>query len=246
MPYRTIKHIVKNHIANITLNRPKDGNAVNLEMAQELQEVCRAINGDNGIYVVTLTGSGDVFCAGGDVQKAGQLYPAAAVAAIDRPVIAAVNGDALGEGMEIALAADIRIASDKARFSLPQVAGGIIPADGGTQRLPRIVGRGKALELLMTADIIKAAAALEIGLVSRVVPPEALAAELQKLAETVAAKGPIALRYLKEAIIKGMDMTMEQGLRLEADLYFLLHTTADRTEGIKSYLEKRKPDYKGK
>ncbi len=246
MTYRTLTCTVNSHIAGITLNRPQAGNAVNLEMAQELQEICRKINGDNDIYVVTLTGSGSAFCVGKDTQESIQCDAAAAVAAIDRPVIAALNGDALGEGLEIALAADIRIAAATARFGLPQIAGDAIPADGGTQRLPRIVGKGKALELLLTADTVSAGEALEIGLVSRLAPPETLAAETQKLAETIAAKGPLALRYLKEAINKGMDMTLEQGLRLEADLYFLLHTTSDRTEGIKSYLEKRKPDYKAK
>jgi enoyl-CoA hydratase/carnithine racemase len=252
MPYRAVIYSVKNHIAYIMLNRPGTGNAVTLEMAQELQNICLEINGDNDIYTVTLTGAGNSFCAGRDQGEFEQVYPASAIAAtavlagIDRPVIAAINGDALGEGLEMALAADIRIASSKARLGLPQLAGGRIPADGGTQRLPRIIGRGKALELLMTADTLNAQEALETGLVSRVVPADALAAETQKLAETIAAKGPLALRYLKEAINKGMDMTLEQGLRLEADLYFLLHTTADRAEGIKSYLEKRKPDYKAK
>ena len=232
----------ENHIAAITLNRP----TVNQEFSRELVEICENINGDDDIYVVTLTGSGGVFCTGGEKDLTENLHPAAAVASIEKPVIAAINGDALGIGLEIALSCDIRIASDKARFALPQVAKGLIPSDGGTQRLPRIVGRGKALELLMTAETITAAEALEIGLVNKIVPADALAGEVAKLAETIAAKGPLALKYLKEAIIKGMDMTLQQGLRLEADLYFLLHTTADRTEGIKSFLEKRKPDYKGK
>jgi enoyl-CoA hydratase/carnithine racemase len=246
MPYRTVIFTKNHHIAGITLNRPENGNAVNRAMAQELVEIGRIINGDNDIYVVTLTGAGKAFCIGGDAEETGADRPADAVAAIDRPVIAAINGEALGPGLEIALAADIRMASDKARFSPPQVAGGRLPTDGGTQRLPRIIGRGKALEFLLTAATINAAEALETGLVSRVVPPEALAGEVAGLAETIAAKGPVALRYLKEAINKGMDLTLEQGLRLEADLYFLLHTTADRTEGIKSYLEKRRPEYKGK
>jgi enoyl-CoA hydratase/carnithine racemase len=172
--------------------------------------------------------------------------PAAAIAAIEQPVIAAINGDALGLGLEIALSCDIRLASAKARFTMPQVPKGLIPTDGGTQRLPRIIGRGKALELLLTAETITAAEALAIGLVSKVVPADVLAGEVANLAETIAAKGPIALRYLKEAVLKGLDMTLEQGLKLEADLYFLLHTTSDRTEGIKSFLEKRKPKYKGK
>jgi enoyl-CoA hydratase len=250
MTYGTLTFSVKNHIAAVTLNRPGSGNAVNLEMAQGLQEVCRIINGDNDIYVVTMTGSGSDFCTGKDARENETLNAAAsaaaAVAGIERPVIAALNGDAFGEGLEIALAADIRIAAATARFGLPQIAGGVIPADGGTQRLPRIVGKGKALELLMTADMINAAEALEIGLVSRVTSPENLTTETQKLAETIAVKGPLALRYLKEAINKGMDMTLEQGLRLEADLYFLLHTTADRTEGIRAFREKRNPEYKGK
>jgi enoyl-CoA hydratase/carnithine racemase len=246
MPYRTVVFTKTGHIASITLNRPPAGHAVNLEMTQELQEIAWLINGDNDVYVVTLTGAGDVFCTGLDKGEKEPCHPAAAVAAIDRPVIAVVNGDALGEGLEIALAADIRLASEKARLGLPQAAQGRIPADGGTQRLPRIIGKGKALELLMTAATIDAGEALEIGLVSRVMPPGELAVEVPKLAEIIAAKGPIALRYLKEAINKGLDLTLEQGLRLEADLYFLLHTTADRTEGIRSYLEKRKPEYKGK
>jgi len=246
MPKNTVVFAKKAHIASITLDRPAAGNAINREIARELEEACGRIKDDDDIYVVILTGAGNTFSRGGEKGLGETCHPAAAVAGIDRPVIAAINGDALGLGLEIALSCDIRIAADKARFGLPQVAGGRIPADGGTQRLPRIIGRGKALELLMTAETISAAKALEIGLVSKIVPSGELAGEVQKLAETIAAKGPIALRYLKEAIIKGMDMTLEQGLRLEADLYFLLHTTADRTEGIKSYLEKRKPEYKGK
>lgn len=247
MSYNAIIYTKKRHIAHVILNRPDAGNAVNRQLAQELEEVCNRVNRDDDIYVVTLTGSGNVFCNGGEVGSENiPCRPAAAIASIDRPVIAAINGDALGEGLEIALSCDIRLASSKARLCLPQVAHGRIPIDGGTQRLPRIVGRGKALELLLTADMIAADEALEIGLVSRVVPPEALAEETGKLAEAIAAKGPIALRYLKEAVNKGLDMTLEQGLRLEADLYFLLHTTADRTEGIKAFQEKRPPKFKGK
>jgi len=246
MPENTVVFTKQAHIASITLNRPAAGNAINRELAHALEETCGRIKDDDDIYVVLLTGAGNAFSRGGEKGLGETCHAAAAVAAIDRPVIAAINGDALGLGLEIALSADIRITSDKARFGLPHVAAGSLPRDGGTQRLPRIIGRGKALEMLLTAETISAAEALEIGLVSKIVPAGELAEEAQKLAETIAAKGPIALRYLKEAIIKGMDMTLEQGLRLEADLYFLLHTTADRTEGIKSYLEKRKPEYKGK
>jgi len=247
MAYNTVLYSKKNHVAHVTLNRPDAGNAINQQLAQELYEVCTRINQDDHVYVVIITGTGDNFCID-DVVGTGDVpgRPAAAIASIDRPVIAAINGDDLGEGLEIALSCDIRLASSKARFGLTQVARGCTPMDGGTQRLPRIVGRGKALEMLLTGDIINAEEALQIGLVSKVVPPESLEKEAQKLAETIAAKGPIALRYLKEAVNKGLDMTLEQGLRLEADLYFLLHTTADRAEGITSFLEKRPPKFKGR
>jgi enoyl-CoA hydratase/carnithine racemase len=244
VPENTVVFTKIDHIAYITLK----GNANRPETARALEEACGRIKDDESVYVIILTDSGknDVEFHDGERGEIPSDGSAAIVAAIDRPVIAVIHGEALGPWLEIALSADIRIASDKARFGLPQVAGGRIPADGGTQRLPRIIGRGKALEMLLTAEPISVKEALEIGLVSKVVPSGELDGEAQKLAETIAAKGPLALRYLKEAIIKGMDMTLEQGLRLEADLYFLLHTTADRTEGIKSYLEKRKPEYKGK
>jgi enoyl-CoA hydratase len=248
MPDKAVIHKRRGHIAHLTLNRPQANNAINQPLAQELEEICTQINQDDDIYVVILTGAGDkAFCGGSELASGERYYnPASAIASIDRPVIAAINGDALGQGLELALSCDIRLASDRAYFSLPQVAQGLIPMDGGTQRLPRIVGRGKALELLLTAETISAEEALEIGLVSKVVPPAELAGEVEALAETIATKGPIALRYLKEAVNKGLDMTLEQGLRLEADLYFLLHTTADRTEGIKAFLEKRNPRFKGK
>jgi enoyl-CoA hydratase len=248
MPYSTVSYTRKDHVAYITLNRPKAGNSINLKLAQELEDVCRGINQDEDIYVVILTGAGDkAFCKGSEVGKSGTVYGVAtAIAGIDRPVIAAINGDALGQGLELALSCDIRLASDKAKFSFPQVAQGLIPSDGGTQRLPRIVGRGKALELILTAETITAEEAFEIGLVSKVVGGADLTAEAEALARTIAAKGPIALRFIKEAVNKGLDLTLEQGLRLEADLYFLLHTTADRTEGITAFLEKRPPEFKGK
>jgi enoyl-CoA hydratase len=240
MPYENIVFTKKDHIARITLTRP----SLSLAAAQELAEIGASVNVDEDIYTVILTGRGDAFCTSHALKE--NIRPAASIAAIEKPVIAAINGEASEEGLELALAADIRIASSKARLGLPQVAVKRIPSDGGTQRLPRIVGKGKALELLLTGDIINAEEALEIGLVSKVVAAEVLESETQKLAETIAAKGPIALRYTKEAVNKGMDMTLEQGLRLEADLYFLLHTTEDRTEGIKSYLEKRPPRFQSR
>jgi enoyl-CoA hydratase len=244
MPYSTVSYAKKGHVAHITLNRPEAGNSINLELAQELEAVCRQANQDEAVYVVIVTGAGKkAFCKGGELEKSGA---AAAIASIEKPVIAAINGDALGQGLEIILSCDIRLASDKAKIGFPQVSQGLIPADGGTQRLPRIVGRSKALELILTAENITAAEALEIGLVSKVVSSDKLADEAEVLAKTIAAKGPIALRFIKEAVNKGLDLTLEQGLRLEADLYFLLHTTADRTEGITAFIQKRPPKFKGK
>jgi len=264
MPYMTIIYAKKDHIGHITLNRPEADNIINQQLDQELEEVCCQINQDENIYVVVITGAGDrAFCCGSELEQliqtsktaaspaklkdVGMGYGAAsAIANIDRPVIAAINGDALGQGLELALSCDIRLASHRARFGFPQVALGLIPMDGGTQRLPRIVGKGKALELILTAETINAEQAFEIGLVNKVVTQENLASEVEALAKTLASKGPIALRYIKEAVNKGLDLTLEQGLHLEADLYFILHTTADRTEGIKAFLQKRPPQFKGR
>jgi enoyl-CoA hydratase len=244
--YSTVIYTQKDHIGSITLNRPEAANSINLKLAEELEDICLRINQDDDIYVVTITGAGDkAFCSG--LEKPGTGYSvASALAGIEKPVIAAINGDALGKGLELALSCDIRLSSDRAKFGFPEVAQGLIPSDGGTQRLPRIVGRGKALELILSAEIINADEALRIGLVSKIVKGEDLAAETEALAKTIAAKAPIALRFIKEAVNKGLDMTLEQGLRLEADLYFLIHTTADRTEGITAFLKKRPPKFKGK
>jgi len=249
MPYTTIIYTQKKHIAHITLNRPEADNAINQQLAQELESICRQINQDNDIYVVIITGAGNkMFCGGGELaspESSSSYSAATAIASLSQPVIAAINGDALGQGLELALSCDIRLASVKAKFSLPQVAKGLIPMDGGTQRLPRIVGKSKALELILTAETIDANEALEIGLVNKVIAKEEVAAEAEAMARTMTTKGPIALRYAKEAVNKGLDLTLEQGLRLEADLYFLLHTTEDRTEGIKAFLERRPPHFKG-
>jgi len=231
----------KDHIARITLNRPEVGNRIDLQFTQEMEEICAAINQDDDVYVVLLTGAGEKFCRGSEISS----KAAASVAGIEKPVIAAINGDAIGDGLELALSCDIRIAADTAQFGLTQLESGTIPSDGGTQRLPRLIGKGKALELILTAATITAAEALDIGLVSKVVPDNELTVETEALVQGIAAKAPISLRYVKEAVNKGMDMTMDQGLRLEADLYLLLHTTADRTEGITAFLEKRTPEFKG-
>lgn len=241
MPYKTVLYEKKGNIARVTLNRAEADNVINQQLAQEMEEVCAAINQDDDIYVAVITGAGDKFCTGSEIESGVAAY----IAGVEKPVIAAINGDALGYGLEIALSCDIRIASEMTKFGFPQVAGGVIPTDGGTQRLPRLIGKGKALEMILTAETITAGEAQEIGLVSKVVAGDKLAEEAETLAKGIATKAPISLRYVKEAVNKGMDMTLEQGLRLEADLYLLLHTTSDRTEGIKAFLEKRTPEFKG-
>jgi len=263
MSGKAVTYSRSGHVAVITLDRPGSGNVIDWEVAQDLQEACQQANQDAEVYAVVLTAAGDVFCRGSEMERlaasgmslrdalakgngAARFEAAGVVAAIDRPVIAAVNGDALGQGLELALAADVRIASSTAHFGFPQVKAGLMPADGGTQRLPRIIGKGRALEFVLAAETIDAQQALGIGLVSQVVPAADVLKTALAFAQNAATKAPIALRYVKEAVNKGMDLTLEQGLRLEADLYFLIHTTADRTEGIRAFLEKRKADFKGK
>jgi enoyl-CoA hydratase/carnithine racemase len=253
----------KEHVAVITLNSPQHGNLISALLAQQLLDVCLQISQNNEIYLVVITGSGDKFCTGNELEyytgsgltlqaafeklKDGDVrYEiASAIALIDRPVIAAINGDALGQGLEIALACDIRYAGEKARFGFPGTVSGLMPMDGGTQRLPRLIGKGKAMEMILNGEIIDAHEALNIGLVSQVMPSDELMAKTMSFALAMAAKAPIAMRYVKEAVNKGMDLTLDQGVRLEADLYFLIHTTADRTEGIKAFQEKRTPKFKG-
>jgi enoyl-CoA hydratase/carnithine racemase len=236
------------HIAYITLNRPEKDNVLTEEMGQELAELSVQINGNEAIWVVIIKAQGPVFCSGSEIRAdmSLKISPAAALAAINRPILAVINGDAVGAGLELALACDLRLAADSAKFALPQVKEGRIPSDGGTQRLSRLVGKGKAMEMILTGEVIAAKEALEIGLINKSVKAAELEAEAEGLAATLATKAPLATRYCKEAVMKGLDLTLEQGLRLEADLYFLLHTTEDRAEGVKSFLEKRKPEYGGR
>jgi enoyl-CoA hydratase/carnithine racemase len=225
-------------------------------MTQELVEVCHQINRDDEVYLAVVTGAGNVFCSSGEIRHIeisgsgeevpGGLSAGEAVAGIEKPTLAAINGEAVGEGLELALACDLRIAADQAVFGLPQITNGRIPVDGGTQRLSRIVGKGKALEMVLTGERFGAHEAFEIGLVNKVVKTENLQAEVESMAANLASKAPLAVKYAKEAVNKGLDLTLDQGLRLEADLYFLLHTTSDRTEGIQSFLQKKKPEYKGR
>ena len=242
---RTLTLAIEEHVATVTLDRPAAGNSVNELMASELRETCESVDADPDVRVVLLTGRGDAFCLGTDGPgPVGDLRAAAAVAAVRKPAIAVLNGDAVDQGLEIALACDIRVASTCARLGLTHLARGAIPWDGGTQRLPRLVGIGRAMDMLLTSRLLDAGEALEAGLVNELSEAADLRTRARALAGTVAGQGPIASRYLKEALLKGADMTLEQGLRLEADLNIILQSTADRAEGIRSFLKRRSPLYR--
>jgi enoyl-CoA hydratase len=172
--------------------------------------------------------------------------PFGCLAELPQPVVCAINGDAFGAGLELALACDVRIASEGASFALPDISLGLLPVAGGTQRLPRLVGRGKALEMVLTGEPVDAQEALRIGLVGAVAPPEVLATVAEAVASRIAERGPLAVRYAKEAVSRGIDMPLEQSLRYETDLTVILQTTEDRAEGVKAFLEKRRPEFKGK
>lgn len=240
----------------ITLNRPEQRNAVTDRMASEMKDICDSNGWDSGIGVFLLTGRGTDFSTGTDPESFQQFERreekisrhalASRIALLPQPIIAAMDGSAIGQGLELALACDIRIVTDRARFSMAQISSDEMPFDGGTQRLPRLIGRMKAMEMILGGDMIDAKTARDMGLVNRVVPHDTLLPEALKIADDLAAKGPVALQYAKEAVLKGMDMTLAQGLRLEADLYFLLHTTADRREGIEAFREKRPSKFTGK
>ena len=257
MFYQTLNHQKIGYVMLIDIINPEGNQLKIVRLSDELTKLCEEITKDEETRAIILKGSGDNFFSmgtdliiqmseanGGPWEKLWSL--AEPIVRLDRPVIAAVNGDAIGQGLELVLACDIRIASEKSRFGFPHIKEGHIPWDGGTQRLSRLVGRGKALEMILTGEMIDTQEAFRIGLVNKVVSKEELMRAAMDMAQEMAAKGPIALRYAKEAIYKGMDMTLEEGLRLEADLYLLIHTTRDRTEGINAFREKRTPRFEGK
>ena len=242
-------------VATVTLANGEAGNRIDIELATELREACRLVMDDEDIHLLILTGSAEVFSVGRERKHEEpapgldwivQLQVASSLAALPIPVVVAVNGDALDHGLELALAGDLRVAATNARFGLTDLSRGVLPWDGGTQRLPRLVGQAWARDMILTSRIIDAHQALAIGLVNRVVEADQLMAEVRQLADGVLAGGPIAARYAKEAVQKGMDLSLGQGLGLEADLNVILQSTADRAEGIQSFLQRRQPKFTGR
>lgn len=259
MEFNTLLYEKENGIGIITLNRPKAFNALNDEIMRELGQLLDAIAADDEVKAVILTGGNKAFAAGGDIAYMLNADPLKAEAFIalchetidkienlDKPVIAAIAGLALGGGCELAMGCDIRIAAEGTKFGQPEINLGIMPGAGGTQRLARLVGPGWAKHLILTGDPIDAAAALRIGLVTKVVPVESLMDEAKKLAAKLAAKGPIAMRMAKKCINYGANVDLPSGLVFEQKTWAFLFATEDQKEGMQAFLDKRKPDFRGK
>ena len=247
-------------ILTLTLNRPEVMNSLNFELLHRLRDQVDLVRHRRDVRVIVITGSGEkAFCSGADLKERAGLPPEkvkefiftirnlfTAIEQLGMPVIAAVNGIALGGGTELALACDIRIAATAATLGLTETRLAIIPGAGGTQRLPRLIGRGKAKELIFTGRRVESAEALQIGLVNRVVPPEALIDECRRMAAMICETGPIAIEQAKYAINHGLETDLATGLAIESAAYWVTIPTEDRLEGLTAFREKRKPVYKGK
>jgi enoyl-CoA hydratase len=263
-PFKTLYVEKTGHIGRLRLGRPDEGNPVDLAFLQELAEAAELLNDDPGVRAVVLTAEGPDFSLGwrtgdGSVgrpaafgeltalrRELAQRPPFSCLEQMGPPVIAAIRGRCWSAGLELALACDVRLASQDARFAFPEADQGTMPMAGGTQRLPRLTGRGRALELLLLGEARDAQWALQAGLVSAVTPVERLETEAEALAARMAERGPIALRYAKEAVRRGLDLPLDEALRYETDLTIILQTTEDRAEGVRAFLEKRRPEFRGR
>jgi len=250
----------KNAIAYVTVNRPKVLNALNMATMEELRAAFHDIKNDTNVRVVILTGSGEkAFIAGADIGELAQQNAVEAkeythrgqsvlnlIENLGKPVIACINGFALGGGCEIAMACSMRLASDNAKLGQPEVKLGIIPGYGGTQRLPRLVGKGIAMQLLLTGEMISAQEAYRIGLVNEVTVVAELIPRAEAIAQKIIANAPLAVQYTMEAVNKGMETPLAEGLYIEATLFGVACATEDKKEGTTAFLEKRQPQFKGK
>ena len=247
-------------VAILTIDRPQRLNALDSRTLDELDHAFRDLHQDDSIRCVIVTGAGDrAFVAGADIHELSMEAPELArrralrgqqvfdsIEALGKPTIAAINGAALGGGCELAMACTLRIASEAAKFGQPEINLGLIPGFAGTQRLGRLVGKTKALELILTGQTLTAADALAVGLINRVVPPASVMAEARALAAELAAKPAIAVRYAIQAITSGLEMPFREGCQLEAALFGMLAATEDMKEGTRAFLEKRKPEFRGR
>jgi enoyl-CoA hydratase len=246
-------------VALVTINRPQVLNALDSRTLDELRRAALDLKHDNSVRVVIITGAGDkAFAAGADIRELADQRPVDGkehavrgqhvldvIENLGKPVIAAVNGYALGGGCELALACTLRVAADTARFGQPEISLGLLPGFAGTQRLPRCVGKGIALDLLLTGRQIAADEALRIGLVTRVVPAGQLMSDVRTLAADLAGRAPIAMQYIIEAVNRGLEMPFDKAQFLEATLFGLVASTSDMREGTRAFLEKRAPAFKG-
>ncbi len=250
--YEMLKKEVREGLAIVTIDRPEALNALNNALLTELKEMFTELRDDETVHAVILTGAGKAFVAGADIAAMNAMTPIEGrqmmvlghsvmdlIEEMEKPVIAAVNGFALGGGCELSMACDIRIASEKAKFGQPETGLGIIPGFGGTQRLPRLVGRSMAKYLLFTSDVIGAQRAEQIGLVEMVVPAESLMEEAEKVARKIMANGPIAVGLVKKAVNKGYDLPIKEATQLEIELETVAFATEDKTEGMTAFQEKR-------
>ncbi len=257
--YENIKYEVKGNLGYLTINRPKALNALNTEVLSELADALKEIEADDAVKAVIVTGEGKAFVAGADIAQMSKLNAVEGRAMMQaghkvmntidqmpKPFIAAVNGFALGGGCELAMACDIRIASSKAKFGQPEVGLGIIPGFCGTQRLSRLVGKGMAKYLIYSAEMISAEEAFRIGLVEKVVEPDALMETAEKLANTIASKAPIAVAQAKIAINNGFDMDLKSASQLEVEATTVCFGSEDQKEGMAAFLEKRAPEWKNR
>jgi enoyl-CoA hydratase len=263
MDNQTVIYEIREQIGWVTLNRPEVMNAVNLEMSAEIIRIVHEAEQDNAVRVLVFKGAGDrAFSSGMDLKERAEGHVPSlierrrqktapiihthtrAIASMSKPTIAAIRGYAIGGGLEIALACDLRIATEDSKLGLSEVWRGLIPGSGGTQRLPRLIGIAKALEMCLSGNLVDGNEAYRIGLVHSILPPEELLAGAERFAKSFLKGAPLAVRYVKEAIYKGTELSLEQGLRLEADLSALIATTDDSKEGPRAFAERRAPVWK--